>query len=210
MNSKKTDNIQKIIAKPPFAFTFENMKKIFLLTICVFALFACVTTKYHEPVPMSQQEISEMKVTERSSGVPMSLGAGKITDCESMQTLGINDCAIILCKQNLTTETKLACDLYLPESANIDASKKAILNMAEYKVVSTSDQIEKSIYTYNKGNKKPLTDYCNLDHVVCYLNKRFFPDNKFGSNTTFENTIHKGTYTLKDKSTLEITVFGKK
>ncbi len=185
------------------------MKKIILSLTTVFALFACVTTKYQSPIPMSQQEIAGMGVRDRHN-VRSNVGAGKITDCDSMKAIGITECAIIICKENLSTVTKLSCDIFLPESANIEVSKKMILNTVEYKDGSATDQIEKSIKDYNNGTIKPLTDYCNQDHVVCYLNKRFFPENKFASNTTYENTIHKETYALKNKSKIEITVFGMK
>jgi hypothetical protein len=175
------------------------------MTLVFFALFSsCVSTKYHKPIELTQEEISSMRITDQNHNeVPLS--PGRIRNCKPSAITSSTECSVIICKEDSSTETKFKCEIHIPESMNIKDGKGA--QLAHYSNIEETKKIDSAINEYNNGTSKSLQNYCSQENVVCYFNKKFYPDSKIATQFSSNSVTHKNTYELKSNSKIEITVY---
>jgi hypothetical protein len=182
------------------------MKNLIQLMTLIYLILtsSCASTKYHRPIELSQTEISSMRVTDsHNNEVPLS--PGKIRDCRLNAVNGSTDCTITICKEDTSMETKLKCEMHVPESEKMKTTAIRPISLVTDSI--EFNKIETSLNDYNLGKKQTLQNYCLQDTVVCYLNRKFYPESKFASQFNMSTIIHKSSHNLKLNSKIEITVY---
>lgn len=179
------------------------MKSLNCLVIGVLLLLSsCVSVQYRDPVEMSQEEISTMKVNYSigRSKVPV---AGKIYECPSnSRNASKNFCTIVVCKEDSTKSTGLNCLSYVPlKKSEMDIEQDQSQKDIAHSKYALEFQLAKESYLEN--NSKDMESFCNKLDVTCYLNKRFYPMNKqIAANST--KVESRESFELKVKSRTDV------
>ena len=160
--------------------------------------------KYHSPIPLGQDEIKTM-TTINESGQTQGPAAGRIKDCATMKTLGEEQCAYVICKEDRSQPTGLACDYYVPQTAKTEILLSGAGKIST-KDLGLQNQIKNFVTEYESGKKLNLEKFCNQDMVVCYFKAKPFPFNKPPSPAKMSTLIHKESTSMNGES-LEVSVF---
>ena len=168
---------------------------ILLLGVCI---IGCQTTKYHEPVNLTQQEIMNMNLVDRRTSVNTHMQAGKITYCR----FGKSDknCALLICKVNKSQTSGFDCQMFEPVNEDEAGTEP------QYKNDFVQKMVEAKVADFNEGREKSLIDFCKKNNVVCYFDRKYYPADKEISPKAFVRTVYKNSYKIKENHVIEISV----
>lgn len=181
--------------------------KTLIFSICALMLASCTSLEYRKPIRMEQSNIRNMYVDSKS--LSESIGAGKYENCAiSQEIFHVNECSVIICKDNLSTQTKLECDVYLPATVT-GPSDQAILERFNtyFTKYLTLDQVDLMLsQNYEIKNNTVIANFCLRPDVYCFKDSKEFPNNKTSRPVSFR-IVFKKTYYLKDNSMFEVTLY---
>lgn len=129
------------------------------------------------------------------SGQKQIVGPGKIRDCTVKMEGG--ECALVLCKEDLTTISKLACDWYMPKHKT-SALAEAMINKEKtrngrYRIL-LEDIIDQLFEAYRDNPEKhalTVSEFCRAPGVTCWKNSKMFPIEDFRKLTSDQLIIKK-------------------
>ncbi len=173
-----------------------------LKILLLFCVFSCQTTRYHDPINMTQSQIEKMTIVERKTGVSSQMQAGKLFRCPE-GVLDKEKCTITICKSNKAQISGYDCQIFVP----VDQVESA--GMVEYKNDFVQKMVEDKVNDYNEGREQSLSDFCKKDNVLCYLDRKFYPFSKAISSKAIVRTVYKNTYISKQKNfhVIEVNVY---
>lgn len=131
--------------------------------------------------------------------------AGRIKDCATMKSLGEDECAFIICKDDQVQPTALTCDYFVPKTEKTDLLVSGAGKIST-KDLGLQNKIKTFVAEYESGKKLNLEKFCNQDTVVCYFKAKPFPANKPPSSAQLATLIHKESTTMNSER-LEVSVF---
>jgi hypothetical protein len=143
-----------------------------------------------------------MKIVEMGTGISKNLSAGKTYYCPDDDVS--KPCQVVVCKKNAALQTGFECLAYLP--LNKAEGEKAT---ADYKNDYIEKLIQEKLVLLNKNDKTPMAEFCNKDNVVCYYDKKMFPEYKVASSKVYSKISYKNRFDIAGKNSikLDITVY---
>lgn len=183
-----------------------QQKKIFFVSLIVLLFFGCQTVQFHPPIEFTQDEVKSLHVVD-VHGRQSQAGPGRIQDCYTTKQVGIDECAVIICKEAKDQPTSLRCNYYVPKIVP-DPAKAKSTALHSYREQNTSELMDQWFKTAQQSSEMKSIELKCMDPLIsCYLNSRYYPNSKPASSAKLSTLLHKKTYALKNGDQLEVSVF---
>lgn len=176
----------------------SSAMKTTLFCLMIF-VSACTTIQYHDPIVIPQSEVESLKVTNVHGNV-YNAAAGQIKDCSYKDLFSDKNCAQIICKRDDKQPTGLNCLYYIPKNHDTNIYKNPTNKFINYELNTKWDKEISTIENDLKNDQlKSLNTLCLNSKVTCYLDLKYYPENKMSEIGFDQQVKYKKQLKVKSK-----------